>query len=234
MQYPTLNAGRTDMLVAQLIAGEPVAAEAVATWKGSGESIDFDDFDEMLDEVREEWAERREGSAKFDKDKDRFEGELAVLIFPFLSSIPIPVLDDPGFWRFLAVSRFWWFISWREDTAVANGNVRTYTSSQRNTEQIPLRLFLRAKALGSSDEMALASSLKKSTDFWRSHVIRVRTGTAPAVTRAFAEMQLDEESRLKTGPLRSYARKLNRTWTNVNLALLDDAEAKALIDELKE
>jgi hypothetical protein len=132
------------------------------------------------------------------------------------------------------VSRFWWFISWREAEPVNKGNAATYTSSQRNTEQIPLRLYLRAKSLYGTDEMTLAHSLKKSTDFWRSHIIRVQTGTAPNITKAFAELQADDDTRMKTDILRAYARKLNRTWTNVNLMLLDEVEAKSLIKELKE
>jgi hypothetical protein len=54
------------------------------------------------------------------------------------------------------------------------------------------------------------------------------------VTKAFAELQSDDDTRMKTDVLRAYARKLNRTWTNVNLMLLDDAEAKSLIKELRD
>jgi hypothetical protein len=234
MRYPSLNSTRTDMIVEQLRNGETVSVDAVATWRGEGESIDFDELDILLEEIQTDFDRRRAKSEKLDKDRDRFEGELSVKIFPFLSLIPIPVLDDPGFWRYLSVSRFWWFISWREAEPVNKGNAATYTSSQRNTEQIPLRLYLRAKSLYGTDEMTLAHSLKKSTDFWRSHIIRVQTGTAPNITKAFAELQADDDTRMKTDILRAYARKLNRTWTNVNLMLLDEVEAKSLIKELKE
>lgn len=234
MRYPSLNSTRTDMIVEQLRNGEKVSVDAVATWRGEGESIDFDELDGLLEDLQTDFERRRAKSEKLDKDRDRFEGEVAVKIYPYLSRVPVPVLDDPGFWRYLSVSRFWWFVSWREEEAIGKGNAGTYTSSQRNTEQIPLRLYLRAKSLHGTDEMILAHSLKKSTDFWRSHVIRVRTGTAPNVTKAFAELQADDDTRMKTAVLRAYARKLNRTWTNVNLMLLDEVEAKSLIKELKE
>jgi hypothetical protein len=233
MRYPTLNAGRTELIVEQLVAGETVSVDAVAIWRGDGESIDFEVIDNRLEEIRDDFESRR-GDRQFEAEPDRFEGELAVLIDSFFSAVPIPILDDPGFWRYLSVTRFWWFISWREQGPISRGNVATYTSSQKNTEQIPLRLYLRARALRGTQAMELAHLLRASSDFWRSHVLRVRTGTAPRLTQAFAEMQLDEESRLSTDSLRVCARRLNRTWTNVNLALLETEEVRELLNELKE
>ena len=231
MRYPTLNAGQTNELVRQLIQGEETSIHTVALWRGDGESIDFDTLEEAIEELQERLAEIGVDPA-LTSDKDPFEGEVAASVFPFLDSVPTEVLDDLGFWRYLSVRYFWWFVSWRESGPIASGNVATYTSANRNTEQIPLRLYLRAKAIRNGDDLGLASALEKSTDFWRSHVIRVRTGTAPKVARAFAEMQ--KETPLPTNPLREYARRLNRTWTNANLNLLSEEQAKALIEELRD
>lgn len=233
MRYPTLNAGRTDALVRQLINGEEPSALSVALWRGEGETIDFEILDEIIEDLRERLIEIGE-DPDLTTDKDPFEGEVAEGVFPFLHSIPIRVLDDLGFWRFLAVHYFWWFIRWREAGPITNGNAATYTSANRNTEQIPLRLYLRAKAVLIGSDVSPAAALEQSTDFWRSHVIRVRTGTAPTVSRAFVQMQQDPTTRLTTDPLREYARRLNRTWTNVNLNLLDADEASKLISELRD
>ena len=85
-----------------------------------------------------------------------------------------------------------------------------------------------------NDDVSLTAGLQHGSDFWRSHVLRVRTGTAPELTRALVEMQKDDDRRLATDPLRAYARRLNRVWTNVNLNLLDKDQASALIEELRE
>jgi hypothetical protein len=233
MRYPTLNPGRTDDLVGQQIQGLDVVVDNYSTWRGDGESIDFEPLDDILDGLKEDLG-KLGIEPTLTSDKDPFEGKVAIATFPFLASLPPEVLDDPGFWRYLAAGRFWWFVQWREAVPIASGRVGTYTSANRNTEQIPLRLFLRAKSISGGSDLSLAGALTKSTDFWRSHVIRVRTGTAPPVARSFAEMQANELTHLSTEPLRAYARRLNRTWTNVNLNLLDGDEAAALISELRD
>jgi hypothetical protein len=65
-------------------------------------------------------------------------------------------------------------------------------------------------------------------------VLRVRTGTAPEITRALVEMQKDDDRHLATDAMRAYARKLNRIWSNVDLNLLNEDEAQRLIDELRD
>ncbi len=78
----------------------------------------------------------------------------------------------------------------------------------------------------------LAGAIPKGTDFWRSHVLRVRTGTAPPVTRALVRSHREE--RLPTDDLRDLARRLNRTWTNVTLHGYGDDESDLLIAELRD
>jgi len=232
MRYPTLNTGRTAEIIADLLTGAKPSVDTDAVWRGDGETISFDSLDEVL-----EMLGGRLDDIGIDPtltaDKEPFEGEVAVAIYPFLSALPIEVLDDPGFWRYLSVSRFWWFVQWREAAAIERGNVATYTDARRNTEQIPLRLFLRVKSVAGSGNLSLAKDLTKCTDFWRSHVIRVHTATAPPVAAAFAEMQKGN-GRLPTTKLRAYARRLNRTWTNVQLGLYDQGHADAIIEELRE
>jgi hypothetical protein len=231
MRYPTLTLARSKELVDELVAGSDPAIDGVVTWRGDGESIDLEALDIALDEMQDRLDEIG-ADPTLVADKEPFEGELALAIHGFLEAVPVEVLDDPGFWRYLALSRFWWFIAWREAGPIAAGNAATYTDARRNTEQIPLRLYLRVKAVAAQNP-ELAKSLVKCTDFWRSHVIRVRTSTAPALAAAFAEMQHGKQ-RLATTPLRTYARRLNRTWTNVHLGLYDAHQAAELVEELRE
>jgi hypothetical protein len=233
MRYPTLNLGQTDVLVRQLLREEETSAFTVALWKGHGEAIDFEDLEEIIEEFQSLLIEYRKDQT-LSNDKDWFEGRLAESLFPFFDSVPIELLDDAGFWRYLCVHYFWWFVSWREAGPLANGNAAAYTNAAQNTEQIPLRLYLRAKAVRRGDDVSPSAQLRQSSDFWRSHVLRVRTGTAPEITRALVEMQKDDDRHLPTDAMRAYARRLNRIWTNVDLNLLNQVEARRLIEELRD
>jgi hypothetical protein len=132
------------------------------------------------------------------------------------------------------MSRFWWFVAWREAEPLSRGNGLTYVDGRRNTEAIPLRLYLRAKAVAIGGDVNLAKELKKCTDFWRSHVTRVRTGAAPQLATAFAQMQKDQSTRMATQELRAFARRVNRLWTNVQLAVYDAQEASKVLGDLRQ
>jgi hypothetical protein len=229
MRYPTLGHARMVALVEVLLAGESVSVDAQADWVGVGESINLSPLEVTVQAASED-LQRIIESGKTSSDKEPFEGRLAAEIFPHLDALPLGVKDDPGFWRYLAVRYFWWFTIWREEEPIANGNVGTYIDAKKNTEQIPLRLYLRAKAVGGDSH--LCQGIPQSADFWRSHVIRVRTGSAETLATAFARTQ--EKERMSTGPLRSYARRLNRHWTNVLLGMYDISESENLIQELRE
>lgn len=232
MRYPTLAIGHVDALASERLRGLEPSCDSVAVWRGDGETVSLDELDVVLATFRGE-LERVGTSPALTSDKEPFEGELAVAVFAVLDQLPVEVLDDPGFWRYLAMSRFWWFISWREFESLSSGTLSTYIDGRRNTESIPLRLYLRAKAVAESTDPHIAAGLKKCTDFWRSHVTRVRTGSAPHLAAAFAEMQRDSKLRLPTDELRQFARRLNRLWSNVQLAMYDEREARAVIEELR-
>lgn len=231
MRYPTLALGRCEAITKSLVSRRDVDTETDTVWRGAGESVDLTALDVILDEMRAELA-KIGLDPSLTPDKEPFEAEVAVACYSFLSSLPVEVLDDPGFWRYLAASRFWWFIEWREAGAVEAGNAGTYTDARRNTEQIPLRLFLRVRAVAAVAGPDFARDLEKCADFWRSHVIRVRTGAAPAVAAAVVGMQKGSQ-RLKTAPLREFAKRLNRVWTNTQLGLYDTTMATALVKELR-
>jgi len=91
-------------------------------------------------------------------------------------------------------------------------------------------MFLRGQISWDGTDYSLAWAIPKGSDFWRSHILRVKTGSAPTVARAFANRQV--VSRLETDSLRELASRLNRTWSNVVLHLYSEAEATKLLDEL--
>jgi len=227
MRYRALTVGQVHDIVEVLATGERYGVDAVALERGEGDTPDEEALTAILAEFG---AELEKGDFG---DGEIFEGRFAAALHPWFSSIPTEVLDDPGFWRYLAVRHFWWYTAHREAGPISEGNFKNLVDGTRPAEQIPLRMYLRTKSIDVDGDVALAGEIPKSTDFWRSHITRVRVGTAPVVARTFAEAKRDDtEGRLKTDPLRRVARRLNRTWANTNLDVYEDEDAAALIAEI--
>lgn len=230
MRYRALTVAQAHEIVEALAAGSDFGVDAVALERGDGEPLDerpllavINSFQESLDECG------------VSVDTEVFEGQLAAALHPWFTSVPIEVLDDPAFWRYLAVKHFWWFTAHREAEPILRGNFNNLVDATRPAEQIPLRLFLRTRSVDVDGDVDLAGALAQSTDFWRSHITRVRLGSAPIVARTFAEAKLaDNDKRLTTNPLRRVARRLNRTWANTNLDMYNAEEARRLIEEVIE
>jgi hypothetical protein len=166
------------------------------------------------------------------RELERVESEICGAVHEALCTLPIEILDDQRFWRYLAVRYFGEFIVWRESKALANGNIAKYFVAGTGVESIPLRLYLRGQAVVSPNgTYELASAVPAGTDFWRSHVLRVRTGRSSPLARSFAEMQSKE--RLATTPLRQLARLINRMWANVLLTEYGQRESSNLIGQLR-
>lgn len=231
MRYRTLGKALSQQMAADLIAGKHLSVEAKAGSDGNGPVLNEGTLTQILSLYREQLDSGRV------KDNEVFEGSLAAELFPWFDSIPIEVLDDPGFWRYLAIRHFWWFIEWREADPIAKGNFTNLVDATLPAEHIPLRLYLRAKAVAEGDDASLAGQIPRSTDFWRSHITRVRLASAPKMARAFAEVKRDEKSLpapLKTDRLRRVAKRVNRMWSNVYLDMYDSAESKNLMNEIVE
>lgn len=222
MRYPTLTRSKCSHLADQLIVGQDPAIAPHVNWVGTGDEIHLAPLAEAAERIT------AAAHAWSDSDRDRFEGKESETLRAALSAVPTEVLDDRGFWRFLSIRYFWQYIAWREEGPFSKGNYLKYVDAATNTESVLPRMYLRAQALGG--DANLAGAVPYGTDFWRSHVIRVRTGTAPAVTRALARRQA--EDRLMTDPLRHAARRLNRVWTNVVLHIYDESEAAEIVDHV--
>lgn len=197
---------------------------------GSGEAIDLEPIEELARTLEEELGSFR---ASGNTDSDFFEGQIAGRVHVALAHLPISLLDDPGFWRYLALKDFWWLVTWRESKAFDSNDPRRYAvyiDGSRSSECIPLRIFLRGQVANDNGDYSLAVAVPEATDFWRSHIIRVTTWSVPHLARKFIRMQ--EENRLTTQPLRRVARLLNRRRANVALHQYSEAEIAALLNEV--
>ena len=226
MRYPTIRGDRCADLARRMWKGEDPALGPAVEWVGEGDDVDLDCVHQAAAMMTADLDD-----AATDAAKEQREAEAAPLLHDALCVVDVEVLDDPGFWRYLSLHLFWDFIRWREAKAFARENYLRYLDGRLSNECVLTRMYLRATAVGGLGFAEYASVLPKAADFWRSHVVRVRTGTAPPLVRAFVDMQ--RRHRLPTDRLRHFAKGLNRTWSNVVLSIYDEDEAHRLVKELR-
>ena len=214
----------------------------LVAWWGEGNELDIAPLDEARREIE---ALLRSGDAS-GSDRDQIEGYAAVLLYRALDGVGIETdsLDDPSFWCYVSLAHMWNFIVWREprafEAATANDALASrqrfhrYVDGSMAHECVPVRMYLRVNALGGVAHQQLAGTVRGGTDFWRSHILRVKAGEHPPLVRAMVRLQADENSRLLTDDLRRFAKELNRTLTNLVPSLLDDEAADELVGELWE
>ena len=212
-------------------------------WWGDGGKLDTD----ILDEARHDIEAMLLGDEVAILDRDQIEGKAACRLYQALidARVETATLDDPGFWRYVALAHVWNLIVWRQPGAFAAAqseegdpkpkeSFRPYLDGHNFRECLPVRMYLRVKALGGLEHEHLAWAVRGTTDLWRSHILRVKVGEHPALVRAVVRRQADADTRLLTDPLRSFAKELTRTLTNLVPVLLDDDAADKLVGALWE
>ena len=223
MRYPTISLSRCDEIARERIAGADPSIEPA--WVGEGDDLDLGPIEQAAKQVEVLLQEHRKQS-----DRDHVEGLAAEKLYPAVALLDVPTLDDPGFWRYLALAYFWEFIKWRQPAPFKTGNHMQVLDAQHARNTILTRMYLRVASVGGLENVDYTVRVKETTDFWQSHVFNVRTASAPALVRAMVNRQAND--RLATKPLRSFAKRVSGMWTNVLLNLYDDEEAAELVDEL--
>lgn len=227
MRYPVITRSKCEVLVRQLLREDhPPNWELERQWVGSGPDLDLTLLRRLVSMMKEDF-EKQAANGRSDSP-EVFEGRYSGGVHFALRDLPMEVLDDPGFWRYLALTEFWWFVVVREAGALSRGNIMGYVDGGR--ESVPFRMFLRAQAIRDDDDYSLAAALPHSADFWRSHILRVRTGTVPALARAFVRLQVEKQ--MVAGDVRPFAKRLNRLWTNIVFHLWDEEECYQLLSDL--
>ena len=217
-------------------------ADVVKLW-GEGDDLDVT----PLEDAQVQIEGLLDSEETQDSDPDQLEGKAACVLFRALTDAgtDAAALDDPGFWRYVCLAHIWNFAAWRQPAAFARkrsaegmpetpASLKSYVDGNRPHECVPVRMYLRVRALGGLEHADLASAVREGTDFWRSHILRVKVGEHPPIVRAMVRRQANDDTRLLTDDLRELAKDLNRTLTNVVPALLDDDAAEDLVGELWE
>lgn len=207
---------------------------------GEGEAVDMTALEAARSEI--ETLLPTDGTRR---DFDRTEGRASVVLYRAVSDSGADViaLDDPGFWRYVSLAHLWNFAVWREpafrpnqasldEPGPSKGRYEQYVDGRNFFNCVATRMYLRVKCLGGLEHGDLAWAVTKGTDFWRSHILRVKAGEHPAVVRAIVRRQADPATRLDTNPLREFAKQLNRSLVNVVPAMLNEDAANGMVDEL--
>ncbi len=234
MQYATLPMATALQLAPEFLStGRRPLVEAEVVWTSKGPRIDLAPARGLSAEIPALISEFEEST---DSDRDMLEGEVSGRLHSVLHELPVMTLDDPAFWRFLSFEFFWPLVMWREHKtfeAGEPGKYMKYLDGNNVTECVLTRMFLRGQiSRQPDDDYGLATAVPEATDFWRSHILRVRTGSVPPLAKALIEEQAAR--RMSTDPLRAYARRLNRLGSNLVLPAIGDEQAVAIIEELRE
>ncbi len=231
MRYPVITQATLQEYFTSLVSGEVADLRFAHEERGDGELLNVDNIERMLSPIAEV------GSASLisgsDGDQDQVEGKMSILLLSALQDVANSVLDDPGFWAYLATGCLWPFVRLREPPESRRSDrYLIYINGVSSTECVPLRMYLRARALNRVDMIDMAGAIPGAVDFWRSHVIRVRTGSHPLMVRALVNQQAG--NRMTTEPVRKYAKRINRRWSNQVLYLLNEDECARIAQDERE
>lgn len=186
-----------------------------------------------------------------DDDLEPVESQFSGAVFDAMMQLPLEALGSVDFWTYVSAKHFWGFVVLRQRHSVIRArrkileNLLTPPDAEaevinsslpleryvlgKDHYQIPLRLFLRAQAVGGDQEFLDENLVTAGpTDFWRSHVLGVRTGAYPNWARPLVAAQARQE--LVTKAQREPAKAINRIRANVSPVLHDEAEASVLVD----
>jgi len=226
MKHPTLAREHVLAHMEELMTGAITELSSLATWEGDGNNVDLTDLNLCIGHI-EQSLKARLADGTGGLDDDQFEGSMAGDLHRCLSSWDVGILDDAGFWSYLACGPLWFFTKWREDPAKRKPETyNVYIDGSKNVECVPLRMFLRAQAIGHQGDYALGEAVPQGTDFWRSHILRVRTGSEPRLAREIAKQHAT--NRMMVDNVREYAKRIRRRWSNEVIYALDPSECAAV------
>ena len=185
MRYPVLSRAVAAELAQNLIRGEQPELDAFVTWEGSGPKLNIEPFADTAASLRDALKTFEMSDAK--ADADMFEGQASPAIHEMLAGLPLAIIDDPGFWRYLSLVHFWWLAQWRHPSAFESNDPALYlryVDGVLTTECVLSRMYLRAQIAEIDGDYSLTTAVAQGSDFWRSHILRVSTGASPPLSRA--------------------------------------------------
>jgi hypothetical protein len=232
MKYPVISIEELERLASERLAGTSVDVQNSISWVGADPEVDLGELASVGTELAEDLEQFK---ASDDANlQDFFEGQAAGKLHAALRHLPLPVLDDPGFWRYVSAAHLWDLVVWRQSKTFDKDwtEYRKYIDGRNHAECVALRMFLRGQIARRSDNYDLSSAVKKATDLWRSHIVRIRTSYSPLLAQGLVDQVVEHE--LTTDDVRPYAKRITRVASNVVLHTYDKDEVDHLLHELRD
>lgn len=253
MKYPKMTEAEVSRFVTEVLIRDDLSTAVVDNFFEDlgigGGDLDLSAVERAANDLHQKCLD----IGTFGKSLDQIEISNTVAVFDAFDELPLPALGDIEFWSYCSARYFWGFISLRQRSSVikARSNLvrklleesddssgdgeekpealRRYVLG-RDHYQIPLRLFLRGQAVNGDAAYITANPVENATDFWRSHILGVRTAAYPSWARPLLAAQ--SKAKYKIEDQRPAARKINRIRANVSPVLHTEAEAKAIVQPI--
>ena len=231
MQYPTVSLHSYQRFINEFRQNSPLRDKPEGVLRGQGEDPLNRVRPELL-RLIDDWKKTIKKIGDSSVKKEELEGELSSQLFRVLESLPVTMLTDSDFWRYISSEYFFEFTLWRDGEACALASFGA-SSSSVNFDCVPFRMFNRGLIAFTitEDINDLEYSHIPGTDLWRSHILRVLTSYSASMSQAI----LDEykEGNLPTAVVRDVAKSLRKSRANIVFEVLDlDQSAEILTKEI--
>jgi hypothetical protein len=253
MEYEVITAGRARTFYEQhRVDEEPDVATLVETREVRADSPkSIAERAAGISAYKGTWLDRVRKREVTDAERNRFEAEMAGPFFLAFHDLPVEVVGDPDFWRYLGLGPLRWYtlvcdLEWDKE-----GNPDLPESSKETTtpgtlrEHPVLRTFLRGQmcfdeadpkdpfkaALVLGDAASHTPSGFADRDAFKSHLIRVQLGSTPELARAFLQTAADPY--MPSTDIRKFIKYFRRSRTTRALELLSPEQSVSLATELR-
>ena len=231
MQYPTVSLHSYQRFINEFRQNSPLRDKPEGVLRGQGEDPLNRVRPELL-RLIDDWKKTIKKIGDSSVKKEELEGELSSQLFRVLESLPVTMLTDSDFWRYISSEYFFEFTLWRDGEACALASFGA-SSSSVNFDCVPFRMFNRGLIAFTitEDINDLEYAHIPGTDLWRSHILRVLTSYSASMSQAI----LDEykEGNLPTAVVRDVAKSLRKSRANIVFEVLDlDQSAEILTREI--
>jgi hypothetical protein len=227
MKIPTLTQVEVNEFVEARRNGRVYEPEIgfVGTESSINESLisEFvDEVSQILDEVK------GDSSSSQERLIGLFERNLTKPAVKFFDSLPTEAKFTPGFWSYLSF-KLSGVIEWRYPPNDKEGWAKNFVASHSPSDFIDgfLPRIIVKGLIASESPTALSLS---GQDFWRSHILRVKTGFSKEMSIAFAEHVV--ETSMPVAEQRILAKKIRSTRSNVIFETLDSSQAAKILKSL--
>ena len=229
MKYPNISQADMKEFVTSLQNGPSVREPKIAL---SGEDSALPD--ELIEGFVSDFTKLQETCSKgIAKSKDKkfaqFEQQASPMVATLLNKLPLKAQFDPGFWSYLSY-RVADVIVWRYPPNDKDGWGKNFVASHTQSDFVDgflPRLAIKGLISAGSEKAAALTQ----QDFWRSHILRVKTGFSQNVSQAFAELVVDEGTVVETQ--RAMTKSIRSQRSNVIFEVLTKEQAKALVSRAK-